>query len=47
MSAAAEVMRLVNGFRISQAIYVAVVLGLPERFAEGPRSVADLAAETR
>jgi O-methyltransferase domain/Dimerisation domain len=46
MSAAVEVRRLVNGFRISQAIHVATVLGLPDRVADGPRSFADLAAET-
>ena len=46
MSAAIEVRRLVNGFRISQAIHAAVVLGLPDQFAEGPRTIADLASHT-
>jgi O-methyltransferase domain/Dimerisation domain len=45
MHAAAEARRLINGFRISQAIHVAVVLGLPDRLGDGPRSVADLATE--
>jgi hypothetical protein len=46
MTAAADLRRLVNGFRVSQAIHVAVVLGLADRLADGPRSAAELAAET-
>jgi hypothetical protein len=34
------------GYRVSQAIHVAAVLGLSDRLAEGPRSAADLAKET-
>lgn len=39
--------QLVNGYQVTQAIHVAVVLGLPELLASGPRSAPDLAAETR
>jgi hypothetical protein len=46
MSAAADVRRLVNGFRVSQAIHVAVVLGLSDLLAVGPRSAAELAEQT-
>jgi hypothetical protein len=46
MTAAADVRRLVNGFRISQAIHVAVVLGISDRLADGPRSAAELAEQT-
>jgi hypothetical protein len=38
--------RLVNGFQVSQALHVAAVLGLSDHLADGPRSVADLAAAT-
>ncbi len=37
---------LINGFRISQALHVAAVLRLSDHLAEGPRTVADLAAVT-
>src|SRR5687767_3634837 len=43
MTAAADVRRLVNGYRVSQAIHVAVVLGLSDLLADGPLSVAELA----
>jgi hypothetical protein len=46
MSAADDVRRLVNGFRVSQAIHVAVVLGVSDLLAGGPRAVADLAEQT-
>ena len=46
MSAAADVRRLVNGFRVSQAIHVAVVLGVSDLLAQGPRTVAELAEQT-
>jgi len=39
--------QLVNGYQVTQAIHVAVVLGLPDLLASGPRSAPDLAAETR
>jgi hypothetical protein len=38
--------RLVNGYQVSQAIHVAVVLGIPDLLARGPRSSDDLAAAT-
>jgi hypothetical protein len=47
MSAPLAMLRLVNGYRISQAIHVAVILGLPDRFGDGPRAAADLAVETQ
>lgn len=39
----ATVVRLVNGYQVTQAIHVLVRLGIPDQLAEGPRSVADLA----
>jgi hypothetical protein len=41
-----ELQRLFNGFRISQAIHVAAVLGIADLLADGPRGVDDLAAAT-
>jgi O-methyltransferase domain/Dimerisation domain len=41
-----ELMRLVNGFRVSQAIHVAATLGIADLLKEGPRSSNDLAAAT-
>ena len=38
--------RLVNGYRISQAIHVAARLGLADELADGPRSSDELAAAT-
>jgi hypothetical protein len=38
--------RLVNGYQVSQVLHVAVVLGLPDLLAAGPRSVGDLAEAT-
>jgi hypothetical protein len=46
MDAEARLLELINGFRVSQALYVAAVLGLSDRLAEGPSTVADLAAGT-
>jgi hypothetical protein len=37
---------LIRGYRMSQAIYVATQLGIPDLLADGPREVADLARET-
>src|SRR3954451_24469723 len=34
---------MVNGYQVSQALHAAVVLGLPDLLAAGPRSRADLA----
>lgn len=42
----AELMRLVNGYRVSQAIHVAATLGIADLLKEGPRSADDLAAAT-
>ncbi len=46
MDAAAEVLRLIFGFRTSQAIYVAATLGLSDQLVDGPRTVPDLAKAT-
>jgi hypothetical protein len=39
-------MRLVNGFRVSQAIHVVASLGVADLLAEGPRTSDDIAAAT-
>ena len=39
-------MKLVNGFRVSQAIHVAATLGIADLLKEGGRSSNDLAAAT-
>ena len=39
----AELARLVDGFRVTQAIYAAVELGIPDLLAEGERTSDDLA----
>ena len=44
---AAELMRLANGFQISQAIHVAAALGLADLLKEGARASDDLAAATK
>jgi O-methyltransferase domain/Dimerisation domain len=38
--------RLVNGYRETQAVHVAVTLGVPDLLADGPRSSEELAAAT-
>jgi hypothetical protein len=38
--------QLVNGYRLTQALYVAATLGLGDRIGDGARSADDLAAET-
>jgi hypothetical protein len=38
--------RLANGYQISQAIHVAVRLGIPDLLADGPRRSDDLAVDT-
>jgi len=43
MNSATELRQLVNGFRVSQAIHVAAVLGLSDLLADGPLTVAELA----
>jgi hypothetical protein len=43
MNESVQIRRLVNGYQVSQAIHVAVVLGVPELLADGPLPLADLA----
>lgn len=43
---AVELMRLINGYQVTQAIHVAAVLGLADHLREGPRSSDELAALT-
>jgi hypothetical protein len=43
---AGDLMRLVNGYQVSQAIHVAATLGIADRLKDGPRSADDLAAAT-
>ena len=38
-----ELLALIRGYRISQAVYVATALGIPDLLAEGPREVEELA----
>ncbi len=42
---AANLMRLINGFWMTQAVYVAARLGIADRLAAGPRTAAELAEE--
>jgi O-methyltransferase len=44
-SASARLARLADGYLITQLLHAAIVLGVPEALADGPRDVADLAAE--
>jgi hypothetical protein len=46
MSAGVDLRRLITGFRVSQAVHVAAVLGISDLLADGPRSVAELAERT-
>ena len=39
-----ELMRLVNGYQVSQAIHVVATLGIADLLMEGPRTSDDLAA---
>src|SRR5947207_3675110 len=41
-----EVLRLITGFWITQAIYVAAKLGIADLLAEGPRTSGELATRT-
>jgi hypothetical protein len=43
MTPAVRLRQLVNGYRLSQAIHVAAVMGLSDLLADGPRSVDELA----
>jgi hypothetical protein len=40
-SQVAEMMRLVNGYQISQSIHVAAALGIADYLADGPRTIDD------
>lgn len=42
----ADVMRLINGYQVSQALHVAAVLGIADLLAAGPRTSDDLARAT-
>src|SRR4029077_9549811 len=42
-----RLLALVRGYRISQSIYVATRLGIPDLLADGPREVDELAQATR
>ncbi len=46
MSERGALWQLVNGYRTTQALLVVVELGVPDLLADGPRSSAELAAET-
>jgi hypothetical protein len=41
-----DLLRLVNGYQVSQAIHVAAVLGIADLLEDGPRTSDDLAAAT-
>jgi hypothetical protein len=43
---ATDLWRLIGGYQVSQAIYVAAVLGIPDRLKGGPRPCIALAQET-
>ena len=42
-----QIFNLVGGYRISQALYIAVELGIPGLLSSGPRHSDDLAAKTK
>src|SRR5207247_6719566 len=42
----AQLLALVRGYRISQAIYVVTQLAIPDLLADGPREIDDLARAT-
>lgn len=42
----ADLERLIHGYQFSQALYVAVRLGIPDLLADGPRPVIELAARS-
>jgi len=41
-----QLRQLINGYQVTQAIYVAVTLGVPDLLASGPRAIDDLATAT-
>ena len=46
-NASAELLRLISGFQLSQALHVAAVLGIADLLHGGPRTANDLAAATK
>jgi O-methyltransferase domain/Dimerisation domain len=42
-----QIFRLIGGYRISQALYVAVELGIPDLLLSGPKHCDELAAKTK
>jgi hypothetical protein len=42
-----EIFKLIGGYRISQAIYVVVEIGIPDSLAAGPKTCDELATETK
>ena len=42
-----QIFKLIGGYRISQALYVAVELGIPDLLFAGPKHCDDLAAKTK
>ena len=42
-----QIFKLIGGYRISQALYVAVELGIPDLLFAGPKHCDDLAAMTK
>ena len=42
-----QIFKLIGGYRISQALYVAVELGIPDLLSSGPQHSDDLAAKTK
>src|SRR3954469_13231514 len=42
----AELMRLINGYRVTQALHVVATLGVADLLKTGPRSADDLASAT-
>jgi methyltransferase family protein len=45
-TSSAVLMRLINGYQVSQAIHVAAALGIADKLADGPRAVGELASMT-
>src|SRR5262245_46116786 len=45
-SPSAELLRLVNGYRVSQALHVVATLDIADQLAGGPRTAGELARQT-
>lgn len=43
----AQIFGLIGGYRVSQALYVAVELGIPDLLLSGPKRCDELAAKTK